>query len=130
MSAPTWHGLNNAQWNALWDAAGWRDVVRAALYEVAASPDASLQDRLGALDTLNIAIREGKLPADIHYPQFLRDVLLTMSAGTPPPRRFGRRRRTDEMHARLISARWALGTYGNFPPEPVEAVEVDTSRFS
>lgn len=133
---PRWHSLNRDQWESLFNKMRWRDRVATTLREVASSPDALHQDRLAALQTLNVAIMDGKLAPDLGYPEFLRDVLLELTNGARRGRWFGRKRRQAELHARLVSAQWVLGTVGEFP-EPgrttqpdVAAQQVDESRFS
>lgn len=110
MSKPeVWHGLTFEQWLKMWDLRHWRHEVGLALREIAASPDASVRDRLTALQTINEGIQSEALPTDPGYPEFMRDALLDIVTRGERRRWFGRRARKS-LNAKLAGARWMLHT--------------------
>lgn len=108
-----WHGLSTEQWIQMWDYAGWRDKVKDTLWEIARCKDASPDDRLVALQSINEAIQRNVLPPDPNYPVALRDIMLSVIAGDVRVGFFARRRR-KKLKQRLTGARWMLKTAYQF----------------
>nr|HEX4314037.1 hypothetical protein [Kofleriaceae bacterium] len=96
------HGLRSADWLALYATANWRASIRRALIEIARDSRADADDRLSALYTMSSAMVIGLLPEDYDYPEFSRDVLLSIVDGVKLSwwHRIGRTR-----HARMCSQR-------------------------
>lgn len=111
---PRWHGLTDEQWAALFDGHGWRSLVERTLREVASSPDASIEDRLVALHTLNQAIMQKYLPDSGTYPLLAREVLFEITRGASTRWRPGRARRRKALAMRLCGARNMLQTVAQF----------------
>jgi hypothetical protein len=108
-----WHGLTYGAWLRLWNDRSWTVAITNALAEVAWARDASHDDRLMAIQTLNEAILNEALPPDPQYPKMVRDVLLEIVMQGESRRWFGGRARR-RFHARLMGAKWMLKTAYQF----------------
>lgn len=76
-----WLGLSDEEWLSLWDGRGWRVQLKNACVEVASCLEADVEDRLTALQCLNDAMKSDVLFADPWMPQFILEVLLSVTRG-------------------------------------------------
>lgn len=107
MSEPTWNGLAFSRCLELWDSGGWRDAVAEALYDVAYSERASLDDRCEALNLLAIATQNDMLAPDPSYHELTRDILIAEARGGARP---GSKKQRKKLRRRLRAAKAMLST--------------------